>query len=181
MSHNHYFRDVSGLEKIDVYRLLDLFGVTCPVAQRVVKKAIAAGQRGHKTLRNDWLDIADSAARKLQMIDEDNGWTPAAIKDAAFLRTTHGEVRPFDPSVSPKAEDFGGDWPNESRRTEQQETAEDKAWREIEERMDVIGTNGNDGEHYPLIAGCTACFGKGRVDGVYGHTECPACKGDSRE
>lgn len=71
MSHSHYFRDVSGLERVDVYRLLDLFGVTCPVAQHVVKKAIAAGQRGHKTLRRDWQDIADSARRKLEMIDED--------------------------------------------------------------------------------------------------------------
>lgn len=84
MSHDHYYRDVSTLEKIDVYRVLDLFGVTCPVAQHVVKKALAAGQRGHKSTRRDWQDIADSAKRRLQMIDEDAGWVDATIKDAAI-------------------------------------------------------------------------------------------------
>ncbi|OYW87695.1 MAG: hypothetical protein B7Z23_13530 [Pseudomonadales bacterium 32-61-5] len=84
MSHNHYFRDVSRLNSLDVYRLLELFQVTCPVAQHIVKKALAAGQRGHKDTRRDWQDIADSAARRLQMIDEDAGWTDDAIRAAAF-------------------------------------------------------------------------------------------------
>lgn len=137
MSHGHYFRDVSGLDRIDVYRLLDLFGVTCPVAQHVVKKALASGQRGHKTLRRDWQDIADSAARKLEMIDEDNGWTPAAIKAAAFQQ--------------PEAEP--ADWPNEQRRQD----AEDVVIWPTEERIDVIGSNGNDGEHYPQPIPACSC------------------------
>jgi hypothetical protein len=84
MSHEHYFIDVSHIDRLDVYRLLDLFKVTCPVAQHIVKKALAAGQRGHKDTRRDWQDIADSAARRLQMIDEDAGWTDDAIRAAAF-------------------------------------------------------------------------------------------------
>lgn len=84
MSHDHYFRDVSHLNSLDVYRLLELFNVTCPVAQHIVKKALAAGQRGHKDTRRDWQDIADSAARRLQMIDEDAGWTAEAIRAASF-------------------------------------------------------------------------------------------------
>lgn len=84
MSHEHYFIDVSHIDRLDVYRLLDLFKVTCPVAQHIVKKALAAGQRGHKDTRRDWQDIADSAARRLQMIDEDAGWTDDAIRIAAF-------------------------------------------------------------------------------------------------
>lgn len=71
MSHNHYFRDVSHLQTLDVYRLLELFNVTCPIAQHVVKKALVAGQRGYKDTRRDWQDIADSAARRLQMLEED--------------------------------------------------------------------------------------------------------------
>ena len=131
MSHNHYFRDVSGLERVDVYRLLDLFGVTCPVAQHVVKKAIAAGQRGHKTLRRDWQDIADSAARKLQMIDEDNGWTPAAIKSAAFLVKPQSdeEVRKAM-RAQEAAEGMPQHWPDETRR--QDAAAEDEAFAAIE-------------------------------------------------
>lgn len=91
MSHNHYFRDVSHLNSLDVYRLLELFNVTCPVAQHIVKKALAAGQRGHKDTRRDWQDIADSAARRLQMMDEDDGWTAEAIHAASF-----GQINTID-------------------------------------------------------------------------------------
>ena len=69
--HGHYFRDVSGLQKIDVYRLLELFDVTCPVAQHIVKKALAAGKRGAKDSGRDMKDIQDSAARWLEMRQED--------------------------------------------------------------------------------------------------------------
>ena len=83
MGHEHYFRDVpSGVTKIDVYRFLEMFSVTCPVAQHVIKKALAAGQRGHKNTVRDWSDIRDSAERKLQMIDEDD----AAMWDAGQKR-----------------------------------------------------------------------------------------------
>jgi hypothetical protein len=68
--HNHYHRSVSHLEKIDVYRILDLFDVTCPVMQHIVKKALCAGQRGHKNLERDVQDIIDSALRKQEMIQE---------------------------------------------------------------------------------------------------------------
>lgn len=71
MSHEHYFIDVSAYDRVDVYRLIELAGITCPVAQHVFKKAFATGRRGHKDLRRDWQDIADSAARRLQMMDED--------------------------------------------------------------------------------------------------------------
>ncbi len=84
MSHEHYFIDVSAYDRVDVYLLIELIGITCPVAQHVFKKAFATGKRGHKDLRRDWQDIADSAARRLQMIDEDAGWTDGAIRAAAF-------------------------------------------------------------------------------------------------
>jgi len=82
--HSHYFIDVSGYDRVDVYRLIELAGITCPVAQHVFKKAFATGKRGYKDLRRDWQDIADSAARRLQMIDEDAGWTDYAIRATAF-------------------------------------------------------------------------------------------------
>lgn len=69
--HDHYFIDVSAYDRVDVYRLIELAGITCPVAQHVFKKAFATGKRGHKDLRRDWQDMADSAGRKLQMLDED--------------------------------------------------------------------------------------------------------------
>ena len=69
--HSHYFRMTPPwLKKLDIYRLLDLFNVHCPVAQHVVKKALVVGQRGHKDTRRDWEDIRDSAIRALEMMDE---------------------------------------------------------------------------------------------------------------
>lgn len=91
MSHEHYFIDVSGYDRVDVYRLIELAGITCPVAQHVFKKAFATGKRGHKDLRRDWQDIADSAARRLQMMDEDDGWTAEAIHAASF-----GQINTID-------------------------------------------------------------------------------------
>lgn len=87
--HNHYFRPVpNGVKKIDVYRFLEMFGVTCPVAQHVIKKAVAAGQRGHKDLKRDWNDIIDSGNRKLEMMEEVD-----IDQDAAGLPTNYKNVR----------------------------------------------------------------------------------------
>jgi hypothetical protein len=93
VKHSHYKRDVSHLNTIDVYRIIDLFGVTCPVAQHVLKKSLAAGQRGHKDLRKDWQDIMDSAERRLQMLDEDY----AAVAHLA-MPATFGQQNVFEPA-----------------------------------------------------------------------------------
>ena len=71
MTHSHYFRDVAHLQQIDVYRILELFDVSCPVAQHIVKKALAAGKRGAKSPALDMQDIADSANRWIEMRKED--------------------------------------------------------------------------------------------------------------
>lgn len=68
--HAHYFKPCP-YEQIDVYRVLELFGVTDPVMQHIAKKALVSGGRGHKDQRRDVQDIADSANRKLAMLDED--------------------------------------------------------------------------------------------------------------
>ena len=69
--HSHYFKDVSHLKEIDVYRVLELFAVTDPTLQHVVKKALCAGLRGAKDFEQDVREIYDTAARRLQMIAED--------------------------------------------------------------------------------------------------------------
>jgi predicted RNA-binding Zn-ribbon protein involved in translation (DUF1610 family) len=69
--HAHYFKNVSHLHHIDIYRLLELYEVTCPVAQHIVKKALAAGKRGAKNQGRDMQDILDSANRWQQMRKED--------------------------------------------------------------------------------------------------------------
>ncbi|PKM01076.1 MAG: hypothetical protein CVV19_00705 [Gammaproteobacteria bacterium HGW-Gammaproteobacteria-9] len=95
MSHEHYFIDVSAYDRVDVYRLIELLGITCPVAQHVFKKAAATGKRGHKSLARDWKDIADSAARRLEMIEEDRA-TTARLLEALGGEEAFGQQNTID-------------------------------------------------------------------------------------
>lgn len=70
--HSHYHKDVSHLESIDVYRVLDLFEVTDPCIQHAIKKLICAGKRGVKDIEKDYREAIDSVNRALQMIEEDS-------------------------------------------------------------------------------------------------------------
>lgn len=65
--HNHYFKDVSNLNEIDVYMVLKLFNVTDPCLQHIAKKALCAGQRGHKNFNRDLKDILDTAKRAVEI------------------------------------------------------------------------------------------------------------------
>lgn len=68
----HYFKDVSHLESIDVYRVLDLFNVTDPAIAHAVKKLLVTGKRGAKDQQTDLKEAIDSLQRKLEMLVEDN-------------------------------------------------------------------------------------------------------------
>lgn len=61
--HEHYFKDVSQLDKIDVYAVLHLFEVTDPCIQHAVKKLLCTGKRGHKDFQKDIQDSIDSLVR----------------------------------------------------------------------------------------------------------------------
>lgn len=69
--HSHYRRDVRHLDTIDVYRVLDLYGVTQPAIQHAVKKLLCAGQRGAKDCERDLREAIDSIERAMQMAVED--------------------------------------------------------------------------------------------------------------
>ena len=69
--HNHYFKDVSNLKFIDVYRVLLLFGVTDPCLQHAIKKLLCAGNRGVKDERRDVEEAVSSLVRCLEMQTED--------------------------------------------------------------------------------------------------------------
>lgn len=68
--HKHYFKDVSVLNEIDVYMVLKLFNVTDPCLQHIAKKALCAGQRGHKDFKKDLQDILDTAKRAVEINNE---------------------------------------------------------------------------------------------------------------
>ena len=69
--HNHYFKDVSNLKFIDVYRVLDLFNVVNPCVQHAIKKLLCAGQRGAKGQQQDVQEAIASLLRYLEMQTED--------------------------------------------------------------------------------------------------------------
>lgn len=71
-SHDHYFKDVSGLKHIDVYRVLLLFGVTDPCLQHATKKLLCAGNRGVKDELKDVQEAIASLTRYLEIKTEDN-------------------------------------------------------------------------------------------------------------
>lgn len=83
MTHDHYLKNVSHLDTIDVYRVLDLYGVTQPALQHAIKKLLCAGKRGAKDYRRDLCEAMDSIDRALQMADEDESMasTPGEVED----------------------------------------------------------------------------------------------------
>ncbi len=69
--HSHYSRDVSHLVSIDVYRVIELFGVQHAALQHALKKVMAAGQRGAKNEAQDVQEAIDSLTRWQAMRKED--------------------------------------------------------------------------------------------------------------
>lgn len=69
--HTHYFK-ACPYESVDVYRLLEMFNVTDPCLQHVIKKALVAGGRGHKDIGKDVQDCIDTLERWKQMREEES-------------------------------------------------------------------------------------------------------------
>ena len=70
--HSHYFKPVEHLSHVDVYRVLELFGVTDHAVGHAVKKLLCAGQRGAKDTRRDIQEARDTLTRRLEMYVEDS-------------------------------------------------------------------------------------------------------------
>lgn len=73
--HPHYHKDVSKYDSIDVYRVLDLFGVTDQSIGHAAKKLLVAGGRGHKDIDRDIDDVIDTLERWKEMRREDENAT----------------------------------------------------------------------------------------------------------
>lgn len=52
---------------IDVYDVLDAFNVTNPATQHAIKKLLVPGERGHKSLEDDYKEAYDSIARAIEL------------------------------------------------------------------------------------------------------------------
>ena len=64
---NKYSKEIREGAYIDVYDVLQAFGVVNPALQHLIKKALQAGNRGHKDTLEDMQDIIDSAIRAKEL------------------------------------------------------------------------------------------------------------------
>ena len=69
MDENKYAVDCKG-RSIDVYDVLNAFGVTCPAAQHAIKKLLMPGKRGHKSELGDLLEARASVDRAIDLAHE---------------------------------------------------------------------------------------------------------------
>lgn len=70
--HNHYFKDMRGINDMDVYRVLLAFNVSDPCIQHAVKKLLVAGGRGAgKDINKDIQEAIDSLERWKEMRQEE--------------------------------------------------------------------------------------------------------------
>lgn len=68
-SGSKYVRDIipCGHNRVDVYAVLDAFGVTCPARQHAIKKLLCAGLRGKADETQDIQEARDAVDRAIQL------------------------------------------------------------------------------------------------------------------
>jgi hypothetical protein len=70
-SYDKYYKDVSCLGTVDIYRVLSLFDVKDHALGHAIKKLLLAGVRtGNKTLYQDVKEAYDTLGRWLEMQEE---------------------------------------------------------------------------------------------------------------
>lgn len=67
--HGHYYKDVSKLISIDVYKVCELFEIndTSGAKQHAIKKLLCSGKRGVKDERKDIQEAIDTLIRYLEL------------------------------------------------------------------------------------------------------------------
>ena len=68
--YSHYKYSYKGI-KLDPYRILDIYKITCPAQQHAIKKLLRAGN-SVKELKQDITEVIDTLKRKLEMLEEDS-------------------------------------------------------------------------------------------------------------
>ena len=69
----HYFKDVSHLTEVDVYRVCQLFGVNDPSGAKhhAIKKLLVSGNRGTKDNLQDVIEARNTLNRLITLMEED--------------------------------------------------------------------------------------------------------------
>ena len=103
--HNHYFKPCP-YDTLDVYRVINIFGVTDPCIQHALKKLLCSGVRGHKDQSKDIQDVIDTLERWKQMREEDDKITSLeVISPKVSLEST--DIDTLDEKWYP---DDSGEW-----------------------------------------------------------------------
>ena len=66
----HYHVEIIPGVWVDVYDVIDAWGLANPAYQHLIKKALKPGNRGHKDMMTDAQDIIDSAVRGKELIEK---------------------------------------------------------------------------------------------------------------
>jgi len=72
--YEHYKYSYKGI-KLDPYRILDIYKITCPAQQHAIKKLLRAGN-SVKELKQDITEVIDTLKRKLEMLEEEDSDNP---------------------------------------------------------------------------------------------------------
>lgn len=99
-AHSHYFKDITHLDWLDIYRVCALYITNDPsgALAHAAKKILVAGGRGAKDIRKDIQEAIDTLQRKLEMLDEDEqrdqpmhvGVDPASGPDMTIITALGG-------------------------------------------------------------------------------------------
>lgn len=90
----HYYKDVSSLETIDVYRVIELFELHNPCLQHALKKILCAGKRSAKDAAKDVTEAIESLQRWQEMRAEDSA-PLAVLYTGPVPEAQAGQVRFF--------------------------------------------------------------------------------------
>ena len=86
MAYEHYFKEIPpNATHIDVYRVLERFGVKDPCVQHAVKKLLLPGGRGVKTEKQDIQEAIDALERYKLMREEEKRPNLIPIKSKKFI------------------------------------------------------------------------------------------------
>lgn len=175
---NPYRKDVRHLDWIDLYVLADLYDVDSHPVFHAIKKLLCAGKRGAKDYEQDLMEAIESIERELQMMPVAETREVGGVQECGFKPMHHEGIMP--------GEDLEPDW--DRRHPSLRFAVKDEQGKFVfckdqpssgtfwirpadfdEQRIDAIGQNGNDGEHYHL-----------EYNGPIWWMTCPNCKGLSK-
>ena len=106
--HNHYFKPCP-YNTLDVYRVINIFGVTDPCIQHALKKLLCSGVRGHKDQSKDIQDVIDTLERWKQMREEDdNAGIPPSSKVSEVVADNTSPLKPWYPDNSGEWVEYDG-------------------------------------------------------------------------